>query len=131
VGETGELETGDQGQRASRVDGDAVREQTGVERLDDGGRRALEVDDGDLSPGYLRPNGVPYSSRTVVKEFFDSFTLPEDGTWLIVTTVIADPDYLTQDFVLSSQFKKETNLSKWNPRPCDIPAPAVPARAPA
>ena len=60
-----------------------------------------------------------------------SFTLPEDGTWLIVTSVIADPDYLTQEFVLSSQFKKETDLSKWNPRPCDIPAPVVPARAPA
>ena len=85
----------------------------------------------NLSPGYLRPNGVPYSSRPVVKEFFDSFTLPEDGTWFIVTTVIADPDYLTQEFVLSSQFKKETDLSKWNPRPCDIPAPVAPARAPA
>ena len=85
----------------------------------------------NLAPGYLRPNGVPYSGRTVVKEFFDSFTLPEDGTWLIVTSVIADPDYLTQEFVLSSQFKKETDLSKWNPRPCDIPAPVVPARAPA
>ncbi len=92
---------------------------------------SLEVVTTNLSPGYLRPNGVPYSGRTVVKEFFDSFTLPEDGTWLIVTTVIADPDYLTQEFVLSSQFKKETDLSKWNPRPCDIPAPVVPARAPA
>jgi hypothetical protein len=30
----------------------------------------------------------------------------------------------------SSQFKKETDLSKWNPRPCDIPAPVAPARAP-
>ena len=87
--------------------------------------------DDESHAGYLRPNGVPYSERTVVKEFFDSFTLPEDGTWLIVTTVVADPDYLTQEFVLSSQFKKETDLSKWNPRPCDIPAPVVPARAPA
>jgi hypothetical protein len=92
---------------------------------------SLEVVTTNLSPGYLRPNGVPYSGRTVVKEFLDSFTLPEDGTWLIVTTVIADPDYLTQEFVLSSQFKKDTDLSKWNPRPCEIPAPVVPARAPA
>jgi hypothetical protein len=92
---------------------------------------SLEVMTTNLSPGYLRPNGVPYSGRTVVKEFFDRFTLPEDGTWLIVTTVIADPDYLTQEFVLSSQFKKETDLSKWNPRACDIPAPVAPARAPA
>jgi len=55
-----------------------------------------------------------------VKEFFDSFTLPEDGTWLIVTTVVNDPDNLTQEFVISSQFKKESNPSGWRPRPCDI-----------
>jgi len=71
---------------------------------------------------------VPYSERAVVKEFFDSFTLPEDGTWLIVTTVVQDPEYLTQEFVISSQFKKETDPSKWNPRRCDIPAPVAPVR---
>jgi hypothetical protein len=90
---------------------------------------SLEVVTTNLTDGYLRPNGVPYSERAVVKEFFDSFTLPEDGTWLIVTTVVQDPEYLTQEFVISSQFRKETDLSKWNPRPCDIPAPVAPARA--
>ena len=90
---------------------------------------SLEVVTTNLASGYLRPNGVPYSARTIVKEFFDSFTLPEDGAWLIVTTVVQDPEYLTQEFVISSQFRKETDLSKWNPRPCDIPAPVVPARA--
>ncbi len=86
----------------------------------------------NLEAGYLRPNGVPYSERTVVKEFFDTFTLPEDGIWLIVTTVIDDPEYLTQEFVVSTQFKKETNdLSKWNPRPCEIPDPMAPPAQPA
>jgi hypothetical protein len=90
---------------------------------------SLEVITTNLTTGYLRPNGVPYSDRTTVKEFFDSFTLPDnDGTWLIVTTVIADPVYLTQEFVVSSQFKKEPEGSKWNPRPCDIPAPRTPRR---
>ena len=97
-----------------------------------GGRAAggsLEAVTTNLRAGYLRPNGVPYSERTVVKEFFDSFTLPDDGTWLIVTTVVNDPEYLTQEFVLSSQFKKETDVSKWSPRPCDIPSPPVTRRA--
>jgi len=89
---------------------------------------SLEVVTANLTPGYLRPNGVPYSDRVVIKEFFDTFTLPEDGTWLIVTTVVQDPEYLTQELVLSSQFKKELDQSKWNPRPCDIPAPTAPAR---
>jgi hypothetical protein len=87
---------------------------------------SLEVVTTNLTPGYLRPNGVPYSGRTIVKEFFDSFTLPEDGSWLIVTTVVADPEYLTQEFVISSQFKRESDTSRWRPRPCEIPAPVVP-----
>jgi glyoxylase-like metal-dependent hydrolase (beta-lactamase superfamily II) len=89
---------------------------------------SLEVVTTNLLPGYLRPNGVPYSGRTVVKEFLDSFTLPEDGTWLIVTTVVNDPEYLTQEFVISSQFKKESDTSKWRPRPCEIPPPVVERR---
>jgi hypothetical protein len=92
---------------------------------------SLEVVTNNLEAGYLRPNGVPYSERTVVKEFFDTFTLPGDGSWLIVTTVIDDPEYLTQEFILSTQFKKETDFSKWSPRPCDIPEPAAPPAQPA
>jgi hypothetical protein len=91
---------------------------------------SLEVVTTNLQAGYLRPNGVPYGERAVVKEFFDGFALPEDGTWLIVTTVVRDPEFLTQEFVISSQFKKESDPSKWNPRPCEIPAPLAPARGP-
>jgi hypothetical protein len=90
---------------------------------------SLDVVTANLSAGYLRPNGVPYGERAVVKEFFDTFTLPQDGTWLIVTTVVNDPEYLTQEFVVSSQFKKETDTSTWNPRPCDIAPPLVSPRA--
>jgi hypothetical protein len=87
---------------------------------------SLEVVTTNLEAGYLRANGVPYSERAVVKEFLDSFTLPEAGTWLIVTTVVDDPEYLTQEFVISSQFKKAPDLSQWKPRPCDIPEPLAP-----
>jgi hypothetical protein len=84
---------------------------------------SLEAVTTNLRAGYLRPNGVPYSEGAVVKEFFDTFTLPEDGSWLIVTTVVNDPEYLTQEFVISSQFRKETDSARWSPRPCDIPQP--------
>ena len=93
------------------------------------GGGSLEVVTTNLRAGYLRPNGVPYSERAVVKEFFDSFTLPDDGMWLIVTTVVNDPEYLTQEFVISSQFKKEPDVSKWSPRACDVPPPPVTRRA--
>ena len=79
-----------------------------------------------LSPGYLRPNGVPYGPKATVQEFFNSFSLPDGkGEWLIVTTVVNDPDYLTTELVMSTQFKKEARRAGWNPRPCDIPPPLL------
>jgi hypothetical protein len=87
---------------------------------------SLEVLTTNLAPGYLRPNGVPYSDQATMKEYLRTFTLPGDGgSWLIVTTVIDDPEYLTTELVMSTQFKKETDRSGWNPRPCDIRPPLV------
>jgi hypothetical protein len=89
---------------------------------------SLVVRTTQLSGGYLRPNGVPFGERATVKEFFNTFTLPGDaGSWLVVTTVVADPEYLTTELIMSSQFKKEASRSAWNPRACDI---APPLRAP-
>jgi hypothetical protein len=93
----------------------------------DGG--SLVVQTTQLAGGYLRPNGVPFGERATVKEFFNTFALPGDaGAWLIVTMVVDDPEYLTTELVISSQFKKEASRAAWNPRPCDI---APPLRAPA
>jgi hypothetical protein len=90
---------------------------------------SLIVRTGQLTGGYLRPNGVPFSERATVKEFFNAFTLPGDaGSWLVVTTVVSDPEYLTTELVMSSQYKKEASRSAWNPQPCDI---APPLRGPA
>jgi len=89
------------------------------------GGGSLQARTTNLTPGYLRPNGVPYSENTTVKEFFNTFTSPEAGTWLIVTTVVSDPEYLTTDLIMSTQFKKETGRSRWNPRACDIAPPLV------
>jgi hypothetical protein len=86
----------------------------------------LQVRTTRMTPGYLRPNGVPYSESAVMKEFFNTFRLPgEGGSWLIVTTVVEDPEYLTTALVMSTQFKKETGRAGWNPRPCEIPPPLI------
>jgi len=89
---------------------------------------SLQAHTTNLTAGYLRANGVPYSDNATVKEFFNTFTLPDgNGTWLIVTTVVNDPEFLTTDLLLSTQFKKETGRSGWNPRDCDIAPPTVEA----
>jgi len=88
---------------------------------------SLVVRTTQLTGGYLRANGVPFSERATVKEFFNTFTLPGDaGVWLVVTMVVDDPEYLTTELVVSSQFKKEAGRGAWNPRPCDIAPPLRP-----
>jgi hypothetical protein len=85
---------------------------------------SLHVRTTQLAPGYLRPNGVPYSEQTTLMEYFNTFTLPgAGGSWLIVTTVVNDPVNLTAEFVISTQFRKETRRANWSPRPCEIAAP--------
>lgn len=79
---------------------------------------ALKVTTTNMLPGWLRRNGVPYSDSTTVTEYFNRFTHPQAGDWFVVTTIVEDPQYLTQPFITSSNFRKEPNDTKWNPVPC-------------
>ncbi|HVB87735.1 MAG TPA: hypothetical protein VNK23_13835 [Candidatus Dormibacteraeota bacterium] len=79
----------------------------------------LKVVTTHLRPGYLRKNGVPYSANTVLEEYYDGFTEPNGDSYLVVTTIVTDPQYLSQPFITSSHFKKQTDASGWNPTPCE------------
>ena len=78
---------------------------------------SLTVVTRNLRAGYLRKNGVPYSADATVTEYFDVSPSP-GGEMLLVTTVVDDPRYLLQPFIVSSHFKKEADGSKWDPTPC-------------
>jgi hypothetical protein len=78
---------------------------------------ALKVVTTRMRPGYLRRNGVPYSGDAVLTEFYD--LVDAAGTpFLILTSVVEDPKYLTEPFITSEQFKREPDGSKWDPTPC-------------
>ena len=79
---------------------------------------SLKVTTTNMQAGYLRNNGVPYSENAALTEYFDMSPLPGGGQLLLVTAVVEDPRYLQQPFIVSSQFKKETDGSKWDPTPC-------------
>ena len=78
----------------------------------------LKVSTTNLTAGWLRKNGVPYSENAALTEYFDRFKAPNGDDWLVVTTIVSDPKYLNQDFVTSTHFKKEPNGTKWSPSPC-------------
>ena len=80
---------------------------------------SLDVVTTQLRAGYLRRNGVPYSGNARVSEHYNVL---EDGTqtWLIVSTLVEDAEYLTQPFITSSHFMKQPDASGWNPTPCSV-----------
>jgi len=79
---------------------------------------SLRIVTSNLKPGYLRKNGVPYSAGTRLTEYINRTSEPNGDSWLIVTTVVEDPQNLTSRFVTSSHFKKVPDGSAWTPAPC-------------
>ena len=71
-----------------------------------------------LSGGYLRKNGVPYSPTTVLTEYYDILHEPDGTQYLLITTQVDDPVNLAQIYRTSTHFKKEANASKFKPTPC-------------
>jgi hypothetical protein len=82
----------------------------------------LKVVTTNLTPGYLRSNGVPYSDQTRVTEYYNLYTA-FDQTWMTVTTLVDDPVYLTRQFATSLDFKKLRDGSAWKPTPCGAGIP--------
>jgi hypothetical protein len=80
---------------------------------------ALKVVTTRIRPGYLRKNGVPYSANAIVTEYFNALPREENGdTWLVVTTVVTDPQFLNGRFITSSHFKRLPDGNAWHPTPC-------------
>jgi hypothetical protein len=83
-----------------------------------GGHLVVTTD--NLLPGWLRRNGVPYSDATVMTEHFDRFAGPNGDEWLMVTTIVDDPVYLSQPYITSTHFRRENDRSGWKPTDCGV-----------
>ena len=79
---------------------------------------SLKVTTTNLKGGYLRKNGIPYSDKTTLLEYFDMMNEPTGDPMIVVTVSTTDPTYLTRPFVITSQFKKEASDAKWKPTEC-------------
>jgi hypothetical protein len=90
----------------------------GAVNRDAGAGGYLDVRTTNLAGGWLRRNGVPYSDDATVTEYFATFKTPDDHDWLVVTTIVEDPRYLTQRFIVSNHFRREQQGGKWNPKAC-------------
>jgi hypothetical protein len=80
-----------------------------------------------LRAGYLRRNGVPYSEDAELTEYFSRVSA-FGNDYLTVLSVVHDPMYLNDDFVTSSQFKREPDDANWSPTPCRTEPPLAAGR---
>jgi len=71
-----------------------------------------------MKSGYLRKNGVPYSENASLQEYFDTFAEPDGSSWLVVSSIITDPQYLTGPYATTNHFKKIPEGQGWDPTPC-------------
>jgi hypothetical protein len=87
-----------------------------------GGRGAmggtLKVTTTHLKAGYLRKNGVPYSDNTGLVEYYDMVKEANGDQLMVVTSVITDPMYLREPFIISTHFKKQPSEAGWKPSEC-------------
>ena len=79
---------------------------------------SLKVTTSHLKAGFLRKNGVPYSENTSLTEYYDLGTERNGDVLLVVTSVIVDPLYLRESFIISTHFKKQAGDAGWNPTAC-------------
>jgi len=108
------------GSQGTRIGGQAA-----VDRRADvePGQGQLNVITTHMRPGYLRKNGVPYSGNATLEEYFDRFTEPNGDTWLVVTLIVTDPQYLVEPYITNAHFKKIPDGSGWDPTPCRVDQP--------
>jgi hypothetical protein len=90
---------------------------------------SLRVSTTRMRPGYLRRNGVPYSGNATLTEFLDRTSEPNGDSWLIVTSIVDDTQYLTMPFMVTTHFKREPDGTRFQPRPCELTPPVTGARS--
>ena len=78
----------------------------------------LKVVTTNMTPGYLRKNGVPYSDKAVLTEHINLVDGQQGEKYIAVTALVDDPVYLNGPFLRTYTFKKLPDATGWDPTPC-------------
>jgi hypothetical protein len=79
---------------------------------------SLKVATANFRAGYIRRNGVPYSAGARLTEYYDLIKEANGDTYLVLTSTLEDPMYLTEPMITAAHFKKQADAAGWNPSPC-------------
>lgn len=84
----------------------------------------LKVVTTHLSPSYLRNNGVLFSPNAVLTEYYDVHKASDGNDYMLITSVVDDPQYLYVPWVTTNHFRREPDGAKWDPHPCELILPS-------
>lgn len=79
---------------------------------------SMRVTTSNMRLGYYRRNGVPYGPRATMTEWFTTVTEPDGNSYLLVTKILEDSQYMSAPYIRTVQFKKENSTAGWNPTGC-------------
>ena len=79
---------------------------------------SLKVVTRNMRPGYLRKNGAPCSANAVLTGYGSRTQATNGDSWLIVTSIVEDPQHFNQRFFTSTHFRKQPGATGWKPTPC-------------
>ncbi|MDG2175850.1 MAG: hypothetical protein P8M72_06950 [Gammaproteobacteria bacterium] len=79
---------------------------------------SLKVVTTNLSGGYIRKNGAPYSSETTLTEYIDLHEMPNGDMWINITTHVDDPIYFSRPLIVTTDLKQLPNRRGWDPTEC-------------
>jgi hypothetical protein len=84
---------------------------------------SIKVQTSNMLGGILRKNGLPYSDKATLLEYWEQQSDPITQTnYLLDTAALTDPTYLLRPYYYTATFKQESDGSKWKPTPCTLTA---------
>ena len=63
---------------------------------------------------------MPYSANATLTEYYDLVTEANGDTYLVLTSKLEDPAYLTDPMITAAHFKRQPNAAGWNPTSCAL-----------
>ncbi|HUR21525.1 MAG TPA: hypothetical protein VMZ90_11995 [Vicinamibacterales bacterium] len=79
---------------------------------------SLKVVTTHMKPGYVTRNGVPFSATATLTEYYDVVKTKSGVEYLVLTSMLDDPAYLSQPMWTASHFKKQRDASGFKPVTC-------------
>ena len=79
---------------------------------------SLKVVTTRMKPGYATRNGVPFSATATLTEYFDLVKTKRGVEYLVLTSMLDDPAYLSQPMWTAVHFRKQPDATGFRPVPC-------------